>query len=376
MKEYEVKDIPLNHFFSAPLMLDENFILASPEIKITEDFISLLKEWDFTVVSSAGEPQGYYSGGGEEERHFVLNDAEKVKEAERYYAGLQQWTGAALEKAAVKQPLRFYDAAEKIKEMIEEIGKNRRFLLQIQKNVAEVSDEDFLISHAVKSAVISVIIGMSMKLPAHKLIELGVAALLHEIGMTRLPPYIYLGKGSLKPEEQDLIYAHPKIGYEILKMNDFPMAVCAPALEHHERENGSGYPYKLRGNAIGLYSKIIAVACSYEAITTKRPHKKSEDGYHGMLRLLRNEGKKYDENVLNHMLRSLSIYPIGQFVMLSNKKKAQVIDVNPDDSRNPIVQVFDEQTVDGKNRIIVTERRSIYITNILTEEEIQELQVN
>ena len=370
MKSFNVKDIPPNCFFSSPLMLDDTFIIAVPEMQITPDIILALKNWNFTVVSGDGEPQSDYQGATREEHEYFQNDAKQIKKAEQFYVDFQLWTGALLENIMIKQQIRFNDVAAKIKDVIDEIIKNRRFLLQVQKDVHEVNDESFLLSHAVKSTIVSLVIGMAMKLPIYRLIELGVAALLHEIGMIKLPPKVYLGTGDLSAEEYKLIYMHPKLGYEILKANDFPMTVCAPALEHHERENGSGYPYKLLGNGIGVYSKIIAVACSYEAITTKRPHKAAEDGYQGMLKLLRNEGKQYDETVLSCLVRSLSIFPIGQFVVLSNGKNAQVVDANPNDPRHPIVQIFEEQTPDGKNKIITTDSKGIYITKVLDNKDI------
>ncbi|MDR2489973.1 MAG: HD-GYP domain-containing protein [Spirochaetaceae bacterium] len=370
MKNFNVKDIPPDCFFSSPLMLDEGFIIAVPEMKITQEILTALQNWNFTVVSGDGEPQSDYQGAPREEREYFQNDAKQIKKAEQFYVDFQLWTGALLENVMIKQQIRFNDVAAKMKDVIDEIYKNRRFLLQVQRDVHEVNDESFLLSHAVKSTIVSLVIGMAMKMPIYRLIELGVAALLHEIGMIKLPPKVYLGTGDLSDEEHKLIYMHPKLGYEILKANDFPMTVCAPALEHHERENGSGYPYKLQGNGIGTYSKIIAVACSYEAITTKRPHKAAEDGYQGMLKLLRNEGKQYDETVLSCLVRSLSLFPIGQFVVLSNGKWAQVVDANPNDPRYPIVQVFDERTPDGKNKIITTDAKGIYISKVLDKKDI------
>ncbi|MDR2521464.1 MAG: HD-GYP domain-containing protein [Spirochaetaceae bacterium] len=365
MNKYTIHQLVPGQFFTAPLFLDDTFMLASPEMQITANLINALKTWKFDAMYSRGEIKAGYQSAARQSHEFTQNDAEKLTTAEQFYIDVQIWTGNLLENVTIKQQIRFSDVAAKVKQIIDEIGKNRRFLLQVQKDVAEVNDESFLLSHAVKSTIVSLVIGMSMQLPMHKLIELGVAALLHEIGMTQLPPKVYLGRDALTPVEQELIFTHPKIGYDILRANDFPLSVCRPALEHHERQNGSGYPNKLTKNSIDLYSKIIAVACSYEAITAKRPYKDAQDGYHGMLNLLRNENKQYDESVLSSMVRSLSLFPIGQFVLLSSGKKAQVVDSNPNDPRYPVVQIFEEQTPDGRNKIITTAPNQIYITQIL-----------
>jgi HD-GYP domain-containing protein (c-di-GMP phosphodiesterase class II) len=146
--------------------------------------------------------------------------------------------------------------------------------------------------------------------------------------------------------------------------------ISVAALEHHERENGSGYPRHLNGDKISLYAKIIAVACSYEALSSKRPHKEAKDGYTGMLELLKNEGKQYDDTVVRALVFSLSIYPIGLYVLLSNNKKGQVVDVNPENPQFPIVQIFGELTPDGKNKTAQTAHDGISIIRPLTREEI------
>jgi HD-GYP domain-containing protein (c-di-GMP phosphodiesterase class II) len=188
--------------------------------------------------------------------------------------------------------------------------------------------------------------------------------------MIRLPPAVYMNKRGLSEEERKAILAHPTLGYNILKSFNLPLAVIIPALEHHERENGEGYPRQLTGDKISLYSKIIAVACSYEALSSKRPHKEAKDGYTGMLELLKNEGKQYDDTVVRALVFSLSIYPIGLYVLLSSGKKGQVVDVNPENPRYPVVQVFGELTPDGKNKTLETSPEGISIVRPLTREEI------
>jgi hypothetical protein len=89
-----------------------------------------------------------------------------------------------------------------------------------------------------------------------------------------------------------------------------------------------------------------------------------------MLDLLKNDGKQYDDTIVRALVFALSIYPIGLYVLLSNGKKAQVVDVNPDNARFPVVQIFGELTPDGKNRSLQTDRNGVYIVRPLNREEI------
>ena len=105
-----------------------------------------------------------------------------------------------------------------------------------------------------------------------------------------------------------------------MKGFDFPLSICLGVLEHHEKENGKGYPRHLSGARISPYAKIIAVACSFEAITSPRHYKEAKSSYEAMVELLKNESKQYDETVIKGLLFSLSLFPIGaMFVFLTEK---------------------------------------------------------
>jgi HD-GYP domain-containing protein (c-di-GMP phosphodiesterase class II) len=213
----------------------------------------------------------------------------------------------------------------------------------------------------VRSTVLSIVLGGHFKLPPHRLIELGVASVLHEIGMVRLPPQLYMADRKLSDQEHKSITAHPILGYNILKDKQFPLSICLAALEHHERMNGSGYPRALSGQKISLYARIIAVSCSYDAVTASRPYKEAREGYVGMVDILKNEGKQYDDIVIKALVYSLSVYPVGSFVLLTNSRIGQVIDVNPDKPSYPVVLILGSRTPDGKETIVQTSETGIRI---------------
>jgi len=380
MKHFPIKDIPADSFFPSPVYLDENFILTSPEVAFSPELLKALQTWEFKEILSEGEPQAEYSGteetikaGGKNvdgiAEQSYLGDGDGIHDAQRFYNDFLKYVDSLYDMIAKSRGVHFSNVAQRIKELCDVIRDNRRYLLRVMKNDL-AAGENYLASHTTKSTIIATIIGSFIKLPPHRLIELGVAALLHEIGMIKLPPQTYLSNRALSPQEKKLILGHPILGFNILKNLDFPLVVSIAALEHHERENGSGYPRQLTGDKISLYAKIIAVACSYEALTSSRPHKDAKDGYTGMLDLLKNEGKQYDDTVVKALVFSLSIYPIGLYVLLSNGRKGQVVDVNPENPKFPRVQIFGELTPDGKNKVIDTSQEGIHIDRPLRKEEI------
>ncbi|MCL1959487.1 MAG: HD-GYP domain-containing protein [Spirochaetes bacterium] len=377
MKSYLVKEIKPDSFFSKIVYLDKKFILTTPEVPFSDELLSNLTKWSFSSVFSEGEPHKEYTSADNSSK--TVNNSpnvssqqpenEKLEKAKIYYANFLLYVENLFIRATISDELDYKGVTEKIREMVEYIKEDRRFLMRILKDNEPGADKNYLAAHSVRSSIIAVIIGSYLKLPNHKLYELGVAALLHEVGMLKLPSQIYLSQRPLTAPEQKAILTHPILGYTMLKSFDFPPAICLAALEHHERENATGYPRRLTGDKLSLYSKIISVACSYDALSSKRPHKEAKDGYTGMLELLKNEGKGYDDTVVKALVLSLSIYPIGLYVLLSNGKKAQVVDINPENPRFPIVQIFNEFTPDGKIKTIQTAQGEITIARPLTRAE-------
>jgi HD-GYP domain-containing protein (c-di-GMP phosphodiesterase class II) len=378
MKNYPLKEIEPNSFFSKTVYLDRAFVIASPEMSISKDIFKTLEKWSFDSLLSDGKPGKDYSGssssggsGAESASIGTQSDGDKLEKAVEFYSSFLSFVENLFLRATISSELEYKVVSEKIKEMIEYIKEDRRFLMRILKNIEPAPDKNYLASHSMRSTILAIIIGSYLKLPNHRLLELGIAALLHEAGMLKLPSALYLSDRPLSDKEKKAITTHPILGYTMLKSFDFPLPVCLAALEHHERENGAGYPRRLSGDKIGLYSKIIAVACSYEALSSKRPHKQAKDGYTGMLELLKNEGKQYDDTIVKALVLSLSIYPIGLYVLLSNGKKGQVVDVNPENPRFPIVQIFGELTPDGKNKTAQTAPDVLTIVRPLNRSEIE-----
>ncbi|MDR2477581.1 MAG: HD-GYP domain-containing protein [Treponema sp.] len=378
MKSFSLGEIPPGSFFTKPVYLDSQFVVAAPETPFSKNIAKIITDWQFKEVFSDGEPCKEYTPntnsqvhGGAINKRSSKDDNDKIQKAEEFYTSFQEYVENLFAHVTIKNELNFIFIAEKIKTVCDFVRENRRFLMRAQKPIEAAGEGNYLAAHTVRSTVIALIIGTYLKLPSHRLIELGVAALVHEIGMLKLPPQIYLSNSPLGPQEKKMIYTHPELGYNLLRLCNFPLTISLAALEHHERENGSGYPRQITGSKISLYSKIIAVACSYEGLISNRPHKEAKNGYAGMLELLKNEGKQYDDIVVRALIYSLSIYPIGLYVSLSNGKNGQVIDVNPENPRYPVVQIFGEVMPDGTNKTLQTSPDGVSIVRPLRREEIE-----
>jgi len=367
MNSVPLKDLINDSYFSAPVYLDEKYILLTPETPVTNALINRLAEWEFRQVLTEGAVVDDALMDGEdtadEEAKPITSqsagDRENLGKVTLFYDQFLKYVDSVYTRYVTKNEIVLKELSDKVKTLCDVIGENKRYILRILS--AGATSSNYLVNHSVRSTVLAIVLGSYLKLPPHRLIELGVAAVVHEIGMVRLPPQLYMAGRELNPAERKSITAHPILGYNILKEKQFPLAVSLAALEHHERMGGTGYPRALAGEKISVYARIIAVACSYDAVTGSRPFREAREGYEGMVDLLKNEGRQYDDTVIKALVYSLSIYPIGSFVMLSNAKAGQVVDVNPDNPRYPVVRVLGSLTPDGKETVVQSSEQGVRI---------------
>jgi HD-GYP domain-containing protein (c-di-GMP phosphodiesterase class II) len=263
--------------------------------------------------------------------------------------------------------------SDKLKELIDVIKSKKRFILRLTE--MEASNQNYIVAHSVKTTILCITIGLHLKLPTHKLIDLGMAALLHEIGMIKLPPQLYMSNKVLSLQEKKAITAHVVLGYKILKTFSFPMSVCLAVLEHHEHMDGTGYPRNLTNEKISTNARIITICDAYAALISKRPYRGAKDGHSSILDLLKDRGKRYDENLVRTLVFNLSIFPIGTFVALQNGSKGKVFETNEENPKSPAVLILIDSSGRAINdhMIVQTDEQENRILRPLTPEEITAL---
>lgn len=155
-------------------------------------------------------------------------------------------------------------------------------------------------SHCDRVTKVSLLIGKTMGLSREELTNLEYASLLHDIGKIGIPDVILNKKGKLTKEEYEIIKKHPEIGYEIINKVGFLKRSAQILLQHHERIDGNGYPKGLKGRDIEKLAKIIAVADSFDAMTSERTYKnKVLSKKMAIKELKNNSGTQFDELVVD-----------------------------------------------------------------------------
>jgi HD-GYP domain-containing protein (c-di-GMP phosphodiesterase class II) len=383
MTAIPLKDLKADTYYNAPVFIDDSYIILTPETPMTLALIHRLAEWEIREVFTSGslidsdappsEPEASEEAEdeGKPTTTKAAGDRENLSKVSVFYDQFLKYVETIFSRYVTKNEILIKELSDRVKTLCDVILENKRYILRIVSRATPSSN--YLVNHSVRSTVLAIVLGGQLKLPPHRLIELGVAALVHEIGMVRLPPQLYMAGRQLTDTERKSITAHPILGYNILKDKQFPLSICLAALEHHERMNGTGYPRALGGDKISLYARVIAVACSYDAVTSSRPYREAREGYAGMVDILKNEGKQYDDLVIKALVYSLSLYPIGSYVLLTNAKIGQVIDVNTDNPRYPVVLILGSRTPDGKETIIQTSENSVRILRPISREDAEKI---
>ena len=189
--------------------------------------------------------------------------------------------------------------------------------------------DQYTAQHSLNVCILSIILGREIGLSAKSLIQVGLCGMMHDMGKMLVPLELLNKPGKLDDDEQQIMKSHTILGYELLKSSDnmFYGAV-ETALTHHERVDGRGYPRKIKGSGLSLYSNIVAIADMYDGITSDKVYNKGQTHHEATKILLDVSGSHLDTKLVGKFIKSLGAYPPGSFVELNNGSVALVLEVN------------------------------------------------
>lgn len=180
--------------------------------------------------------------------------------------------------------------------------------------------------HGLQVAVYLVALGRHLGLPKYFLDRLCTIGLLLDIGNIRLPKELLLKKGRLTSEEFETVKSHVQLALEILKETpDLHPDVLLGIAQHHERENGSGYPGRLSGNEISLFGRMSAIVDSFSALTSPRPYAEIMPAYEALQYLINFNPGLYQASMVEQFVQAIGIFPVGSMVELSSGEVAVII---------------------------------------------------
>lgn len=243
---------------------------------------------------------------------------------------------------------------ESVNNIAEEILNNILDNENIMLSLVDIKSMDnYTYQHSVNVAIISVVIGIGLKLSKNDLLNLCIGALLHDIGKAFIPNDIIKKPSSLTDKEFELIKTHPQKGYDYL-FNNFNISSSSKLIikQHHERVDGLGYPNRLQSDDIFILSKIVAIADVYDALTSNRPYRKAIHANDAVEYIMAHSGTIFDHTMVTVFSKFIIPYPTGTIVKLSTGDICIIEDNNFKYPLRPIVKVLESSQNERKGQII------------------------
>jgi len=221
------------------------------------------------------------------------------------------------------------------------------------------SGQDPIYRHGVNVATLSALLGKWIGLEQSKINLLIYAALLHDFGMTKLGENVPEKQDILLEEKYKVVKQHAKIGYKYVDNIPYlDKSVSYGVLMHHEREDGSGYPLGLKGEAIHHFGKIIAIADVFDAINSNRGYKRKKPPFEA-LQIVKNESLgKLDYEYCKIFIEHIVNYYLGESAILNNGQKCKIIQMNINDLEKPLV-------LDNNGFIDLSKESNLYIEELV-----------
>lgn len=202
--------------------------------------------------------------------------------------------------------------------------------------------DDSIYEHSTNVALISATIGKWLNLSETEINNLLLAGLLHDLGKIAIPPELLNKQGKLTDEEFATIKSHPKGSYELIKELPLDINIKEACLLHHERCDGTGYPFGVSGTKISSYAKILAIADVYDAMTSPRSYRQALPPFKAIEIFEREGFQKYDPKFIMTFLEHIGSSYLHNDVLLSDGRKGEIVMQNKLALSRPLVKCGDE----------------------------------
>lgn len=252
-----------------------------------------------------------------------------------------------------------------------DIATVREIFLPLLDRLDEVEDELYLLNqlsieenyiyhHAVSVGLLAAQVAKAMEYDKGEQIQVGLAGLLSDSGMSKINPTIFSAKRALMYQERRDVEQHPTYSYRLIEeIPTLTKEAKLGILQHHERNDRSGYPLGIGRDKIHPYAQIIAICDVYHAMTCERFYQKKSSPFVVLEEILNFKYTKFDEGIVSNFVRGIFPLQVHSTVQLTNGKVGQIVFLDPEKPTRPIVKLANEDF------FILEQYPEIYIEKIL-----------
>jgi HD-GYP domain-containing protein (c-di-GMP phosphodiesterase class II) len=226
---------------------------------------------------------------------------------------------------------------------------------------------EYLYKHGLSVALLSMAAAERLGIRRENVLQIGLGALLQDVGMLDVPEELRLAPRGLTPAEREEVARHPLYSLERLQhvegLSEVALVIC---YQSHECVNGTGYPRRRTGDMIHPYARLVAAADAYAAICSNRPYRDAHSPYHAMQAILRQASRDvFDREVVRHLLDCISLFPIGSYVRLSNGATGKVIRANARFHTKPVIVLLNSDGSETDDELDLTKSGDLQVVQAL-----------
>ncbi|MCG9752609.1 HD-GYP domain-containing protein [Vibrio brasiliensis] len=255
------------------------------------------------------------------------------------------------------------EASQLVNDIVDKLLSDDNVTLHLMNGKSEFEDIYF---HSLNVSVIAMMIAKAKMLSAEEIKEVAFASLFHDMGKVKVPTAILRKPTALTDPEKNYLKLHTKYGLEIAaNMDSFPESARTVIAQHHETNDGSGYPDGLKGDQIDQLTQIVSVANAYDNLCHSNVVAEQKIPYVALSHLYKNCKHLYNHENLSLLIKFMGIYPPGTVVQLSNDMVGLVISVNAKNILFPNVLIYDPSVPRTQAPIIDLAERDIKIVSAI-----------
>ncbi len=234
------------------------------------------------------------------------------------------------------------DIMKQINTVIEEVLNNPRVMFSVQ----EIRDKnEYAFLHAINVCLISCVLGKRMNYNEVQLKHLALGALLHDVGKIKLRIEVIKYRHEYLEDEYELYKLHTEEGFMMIQeLPNASLTAANVARQHHENYDGTGFPLGLKGDAIHEFARIVAIANEYDNLMFNLPMGMHIKNYEVFEAIIAKSYTFFDPFIVDIFKKSISPYPIGIGVVLSNGQVGIVSRLNEEFPTRPVIRIVDEKT--------------------------------